>query len=55
MKVSRAFLSVPTFLTDAVEIAVVMGKQGKNIPIAEAESYVGGYGKFPQQRDRCRE
>lgn len=46
MKVSSASYSFH-LLIDAVEIAVIIGKQGKNIPIAEAESYIEGYGKFP--------
>jgi 2-keto-4-pentenoate hydratase/2-oxohepta-3-ene-1,7-dioic acid hydratase in catechol pathway len=37
-------------LNGVVELGVVIGKKGRDIPKSEAESYIAGYGPFPSPR-----
>lgn len=58
MKVSRQYASGSgiawlTLIFGLVELGVIVGKRGRDIPEADAESYVAGYGNDHKHRWKC--
>lgn len=42
----RGWPPIMTSLLHEVELAIVIGKEGRDLPISSAESYIAGYGKL---------